>query len=290
MFRKIAVGMSIALAALLFVTQVVIPHSSKPKLRADAEAQRARLEKGREIILRACAAVGGLERWRAKHDVSFRLSDHWDVPASVWPTSNVETTQYYLLHRNIGRVELMTKHGHHQWGLFNGRPWAVLNGEIDSDGLKRAEYAITTNIYLFELPFKFLDAGAYPEFIGEEVRDGKTYDKVYVSFGLNVGYYPSDWFVAYFDHTTSRLSSMIYTNLQKSPSFVEYAATFDDYKGFDDLLIPTSVEVKMARPVSGIKVHHWRTNEVRFDVGFSEVFFSQPATTPISASMSVNMR
>lgn len=277
MLRRIAVAMSMALTALLLLTQVVIPDSSKPRLRADAEARHARLEKGREIILRAAAAVGGLERWRSKLDVSLRLSDHWSVPAGVWPSSKVESDHYYLLHRNIGRVEMHARRGLHQWGFFQGRPWALLNGETDSDGLKRAEYAISTSIYFFELPFKFLDDGAYPEFIGEEVREGKRFDKVYISFGLNTGYYPTDWYVAYFDHASGLLSSMIYTSVQGSPSFVEYSATFNDYRSLGGLLLPTRIEVNMARPLWGIKIHSWRISEVRFDTGLSEFFFSLPA-------------
>lgn len=285
MLRRMVVSMSIVLLVLLVVTQVVVPGSSKPKLRADGEARRARLEKGREIIMRAASAVGGLDTWRSRHDVSFRLSDHWTVPASVWPSSHVETTHYYLLHRNIGRVDLHTSKGYHQWGFFQDRPWAMLNGAIDPEGLKRAEYAITTYIYCFELPFKFLDAGAFPEFIGEEVHEGKSFDRVYISFGLNAGYYPSDWYVAYFDHATSLLAGMTYTSVQKSPSFVEYAATFNDYQAFDSLLIPTSIEVKMARPLPGITIHRWRVGEVKFDAGISEDFFSRPGAAMANAAV-----
>jgi len=288
MFRKIAVGMGIALAALLLVDQAVIPDSRKPKLRADAEARIARLEKGREILSRACAAAGGLEKWQGKHDVSFRLTDHWSLPVSVWPGSNVESTHYYLLHRNIGRVEMNTEKGFHQWGLLEGRPWALLNGEVDSPGVKQAEYAIKNFAYFFGLPFKFLDAGAYSEFVGEEIQNGRTYDKVYVSFGLNVGFYPTDWFLAYFDHATGRLASVIYTSVEKSPSFMEYVAAFDAYQEFEGLIVPTNVSVKMARPVSGIKIHEWQIRDLRFDAGLDETFFQLPNASQRHAVLSMS--
>lgn len=286
MFRKITISIGIALVVLLVVDHVVIPDSRKPKLRADAEARVARLEKGQAIIMNACAAAGGLERWRAKQDVSFRMVDRWSVPISVWPASNVEANHYYLLHRKIGRVEMNTDEGLHQWGLYQKKPWALLNGVIDSNGLKRADYAISNFVYFFEMPFNFLDAGAYPEFVGEEILDGRTYDKVYVSFGLNVGHYPTDWYLAYFDKATGRLSSLAYTSLEKSPSFVEYSATFDDYQEVDGLIIPTAVAVKLSRPISEVRIHQWQISDVRFDTGLPETFFKLPdGNSPETMSM-----
>ena len=280
MLRRIAVGLSIALSALLLLTQVVIPHSRRPKLRADSDAVIARLEKGRAIILQASNAAGGLERWQSKRDVSFRLTDVSHIPKCVWPEKKVETTQHYLLHRNVGRIDARTTKGFHQWGLFEKKPWALLNGKIDSDGVKNADYVIANFDYFFGLPFKFLDAGAYPEFVGEETQDGKIYDKVYVSFGLNVGKYPTDWYLAYFDHATRRLASVIYTSVEKSPSFVEYRASFDDYEKIDGLFMPTTVSVKMSRPISGIKIRDWRIHDIRFDTGLTEAFFRMPDSSP----------
>jgi hypothetical protein len=290
MFRKIAVGISIALAVLLVVDQVVIPDSRKPKLRADAEARVARLEEGRAIVMNACAAAGGIERWRAKQDVSFHLVDRWSLPISVWPAMNVEATHHYLLHRNIGRVEMNTKDGLHHWGLFDGRPWALLNGVVDANGVKRAEYAISNFIYFFEMPFKFLDAGAYAEFVGDEILDGKTCDKVYVSFGLNVGYYPTDWYLVYFDKATGRLASVTYTSLEKSPSFVEYNATFDGYQEVEGIVMPTQVAVKMSRPIPEIRIHQWQISNIRFDAGLGEAFFKLPQPAPGNAASTMSMR
>jgi len=284
MLRRIGVGLSIALAALLLLTQVVIPHSRRPKLRADAEARLARLEKGREIVLQACKAAGGLETWQNKKDVSFRLTDEWHAPHCFWPEKKVETMQHYLLHRNAGRIEARTGKGLQQWGLFENKPWALLNGKVDSDGLKNADYVISNFDYFFALPFKFLDTGAYPEFVGEETQDGKIYDKVYVSFGLNVGKYPTDWYLAYFDHATGRLTSVIYTSIEKSPSFVEYRASFDDYEEMDGLFMPTTVSIKMSRPLSGIKIRDWRIQEVRFDTGLTEAFLKMPDISPPAIS------
>jgi hypothetical protein len=275
-FRKITSGIIITLVLLLVVDQVVIPDSRRPKLRSDAEAQAARLEKGRSIIMNACAAAGGIERWRSKQDVSLRLADNWRLPIGVWPESNLEAMHYYLLHRKIGRVEMESKKGLHQWGLYRNRPWALLNGIKDSDGIKDADYAISSFIYFFEMPFNFLDEGAYPEFVGEEIIDGKVYEKVYVSFGLNFGFYPTDWYLAYFDKTAGRLAFVVYTSLEKSPSFVEYNAAFDDYREIGGLIIPTSVVVKMSRPISGIRIHEWKISDVRFDGGLSDEFFKMP--------------
>jgi hypothetical protein len=287
MLRKLSVITIMAVGVILFLTQIVIPHSSKPKLRADAEARLGRLERGRQIILNACAVAGGLETWRSKRDVSLRLMDEWNLPISIWPAKRVESLHSYLLHRNIGRVEMSTRHGLHQWGLFNGVPWALLNGEIDANGIKRAEFAIRNFAYFFELPFKFLDNGAYPEFVGEETENGKVYEKVYVSFGLNVGFYPTDWYLAYFDKASGYLAAVTYTSVEKSPSLFEYTATFTDYQNFAGLAIPTRVKVDMARPISGITIHQWQVNDVRFDKGLDEAFFEQPGERADKAAWSL---
>jgi hypothetical protein len=266
----------------------VIPHSRKPQLGADAEARLSRLEKGRAIVLRACEVAGGLENWKSKRDVSFRLNDCWYLPASFWPEEKVESTHYYLLHRNSGRVDFQSSTGLHQWGLFQSKPWALLNGKIDSDGLKKAGYVIGNFDYFFELPFKFLQSGAYPEFVGEEHRDGRLLEKVYVTFGLNVGRYPTDWYLAYFDQATGRLNSMIYTSLDESPAYIEYQATFDAYRNFDGIEVPTKVAVELSRPIPSVKIHEWVVDGVRFDTGVSEAFFTMPLPTSAPATMSMN--
>src|SRR5262245_17916635 len=48
----------------------------RPVPRNPIARQHARQE-GRALIERACAAAGGIERWRSIKDVSFRLDDRW---------------------------------------------------------------------------------------------------------------------------------------------------------------------------------------------------------------------
>jgi hypothetical protein len=282
-----AVFTVLLISTLLLVNQVVIPHVRRS--RGNAEMRRFRLEKGREVIARAVAAHGGFAAWQSKADVSFHLFDRWNAGAGavvagwldLWPSRSVETTQYYLLGKNAGRIEMNTDAGRHVWGYSNLRPWALLNGRIDAENISRARFAIPAVDYFFELPYKFLDRGAFPEFVNEVKSNGRIYDRVRVSFGLNAGNYPPDEYVADFDQATGRLSHLEYTMREKTPSYVAFGADLSNYQAFDGIWIPTQIAFSIIEPLVCLPLHQWQISEVRFNTGVDEKFFS-PADLRLS--------
>jgi hypothetical protein len=271
------------IASLLFVAQVVIPHVRRS--RPANELRQHALQKGREVIQRAVQAHGGLKAWQNKVDASFRLIDEWHSPAgavfasvmNVWPEREVETVQHYLLRRNAGRIEMATGKGQHVWGYFDFRPWAKLNGEVDEESLERANFTIPAISYLFELPYKFFDKGAFPEFVNEVWHGDRIYDRVRITFGLNAGRYPTDTYVADFDQETGRLAYLEYTAREKLPDYFEFSAAFGEHQQIDGLWIPARVDFKMTAPLLSLALHNWRISEVRFDTGVEESFFKPAA-------------
>jgi hypothetical protein len=272
------------ISALLLVNQVVIPHVRRS--RGKDEMRLFRLQKGREIIARAIAAHGGLQAWQSKSDASFRMTDKWNSGVSglvagwldMWPARTVDTKQFHLLRQNAGRVELSTEAGRHVWGYSNLRPWALLNGRIDAENVSRARFTIPAVDFLFELPYRFIDNGAFPEFVNEVKHKGGIYDRVRIAFGLNAGNYPPDEYAADFDQETGRLARLEYTVREKLARCITLSADFNNYQIVDGLLIPTQVDFGMAEPFS-LSLHQWQISDVRFDNEIGENFFvpSEPA-------------
>jgi hypothetical protein len=295
MLKRMAVFTVLLISALLLVNQVVIPHVRRS--RGKGEMRLFRLQKGREVIARAAAAHGGLEAWQSKANVSFRLIDKWRSGAAalaagwldMWPARTVDTRQSYLLHSGSasnntevrGRIELNTEAGRHVWGYSGLRPWALLNGRIDAANVSRARFTIPAIEYLFALPYKFLDKGVFPEFVNEVKYDGRIYDRVRVTFGLNAGKYPPDEYVADFDHENGRLARLEYTVREKTPSYVAFSANFKNYEENDGIWIPAQVDFSMIEPLVCLPLHQWQISEVRFNAGVEEKFFS-PADLMLS--------
>jgi hypothetical protein len=278
------------ISGLLVVNQVVIPHVRRS--RGHDELRVMRLQKGREVIAKAIAAYGGLEAWQSKANVSFRLKDKWNSGAGtmvadwldMWPAREVETVQHYLLRSDSsssqanevrGRIEMDTEKGHHVWSYSDLRPWALLNGRLDPENMGRARFTIPAIDYFLELPYKFLDSGAFPEFVNEIRRDGRVYERVRIAFGLNAGNYPPNEYVADFDQETGRLAHMEYTVREKLSRYLALRADFRSYQLVDGVWIPTQVDFGMAEPIS-LDLHQWQISEVRFNTGVDESFFSPP--------------
>jgi hypothetical protein len=275
------------ISALLLVNQVVIPHVRRS--RGNDEMRLFRLQKGREIIARAIAAHGGLEAWQSKFDVSFRMIDKWNSGAGavvadwldMWPSRAVDTKQYYRLRQNAGRIELNTEAGRHVWGYSDFKPWALLNGRIDAENVSRARFTIPAVDYLFELPYKFFDKGAFPEFVNEVKHDDGIYDRVRIAFGLNAGSYPPDEYVADFDQIDGRLARLEYTVREKTPSYVTFSANFSNYEEIDGIWIPARIDFSIVEPLVCLPLHQWQISDVRFNTGVEEKFFS-PADLRLS--------
>jgi len=266
------------IAALLLVNQVVIPHVRRS--RGHNELRHLCLQKGRAIVAKAIAAHGGIEAWRNKIDISFRMNDKWNSPMGaalldMWPERKVETRQHYLLRQNAGRIEMETAAGHHIWGYSNFHPWALLNGQVDSENVKSAHFTVPMINYLLELPYRFLDNGAFPEFVNEVKHGDRLYDRVRVTFGLNAGNYPANEYVADFDQQTGRLAFLEHTVREKLPSYFTFRADFNEYQQIDGIWLPSQINFHLIEPLVDCALHSWQISGARFNTGVNEDFFAR---------------
>jgi len=281
MLKRMVLATVLLIAALLLVNQVVIPHVRRS--RGHDELRQFCLQKGRETVMKAIATHGGLAAWQNKVDISFHLHDQWNSPAGaalfgwldMWPERSVDTRQHYLLRQNTGRIEMTAAADRHVWGYRDFKPWALLNDRVDEENIARAYFTVPMINYLVELPYRFLDNGAFPEFVNEVKHDGRLYDRVRITFGLNAGNYPPDEYIADFDHLTGRLAFLEYTVREKLPGYVALRAAFENYQPFDGIWIPTQIKFHLAEPLGNLALHTWQISEVRFNTGVKESFFAR---------------
>jgi len=277
MLKRMVASTALFIAAMLVVTQVVIPRVRRS--RPDNEARLYRLEIGRDIVSRACEVAGGIDTWLSKSDASFWLEDTKGMLGglvSLWPSKNIQAKIEYLLHDNAGRIEMATRHGKHIWGIYRDLPWAALNNKVDDKNIVRADFAVNASSYFFKLPFKFMERGVYPEFIKEFNRDGHIYQRVRISFGLNSDFSPSDSFLADFDRESGRLVSLRYTLKEQMLGFIRLVAKFEDYQEFNGVWVPTTTRIETASSIAGLPVCSWKLRNVHFGNQLQESAFVPP--------------
>ena len=270
-------------SGLFVVNSVVIPHVRRSC--GHDEPRQLSLQKGREVILQAVAAHGGLNAWQNKTAMSLHLTDQWNaLPGAVfsnlinmWPERKVETQQHHLLHQRASRLEMNTENGKHIWGYRNFQPWAFLNDQIDAPNIRRAGLTLPLSHYLLSLPYRFLETGALPHFENEFKEGPRVFDRVRVVFGLNAGSYPTNEYLADFDQATGRLARVEYTLIEKMPGYVTFRADFENYQQFDGLWMPTQINFHFRNPLADLPLNRWQISGVRFNTGAVENFFAREA-------------
>lgn len=283
MLKRMFLFTVLLFGGLFLVNSVVIPHVRRS--RGHSELRQLSQQKGRDVIAQAVAAHGGLATWQSKVDVSLQLTDRWNsLPGAVfssvinmWPEREVETQQHHLLHRPASRLEMNTPAGKHVWGWRDFQPWAFLNNQTNPENIRRADLTLPLSRYLLALPYRFLDAGAYPHFVNEIKEGGRVFDRVRVVFGLNAGTYPPNEYVADFDQATGRLAHLEFTLLEKMPGYVTFRADFANYQQFDGLWMPTQIDFRLVKPLCDLPLHRWQISAVRFNTGVDDSFFAREA-------------
>jgi hypothetical protein len=167
-----------------------------------------------------------------------------------------------------------TEAGRHVWGYRDLHAWALLNGRLDAENISRAHFTVPLINYLLELPYRFRDRGAFPEFVNEVKHGSRIYDRVRVTFGLNAGNYPPNEYIADFDQGTGRLAYLEYTVREKLPRCVTLRADFAGYQQIDGIAIPAQIQFRLVEPLVDLPLHTWQISEVRFNTGMPEAFFS----------------
>jgi hypothetical protein len=177
MLRRTALPTALLIAALALVP-------------ASAVAQDAQA-----VADRVLQALGGKEAWDNTRYLHFtfagRRSHWWDKWNGRYRVEgqNREGQKYVVL------TNLNTKEG---TAYLNGQK---AEGEQAKQLLDAAYGAWVNDTYWLLMPYKLKDPGVSLSYAGEETIDGKTYDKLALSF-QNVGLTPGDRYWAYINRDT----------------------------------------------------------------------------------------
>jgi hypothetical protein len=170
-------------AALLVLALIPLPGSAQDAPSANSVADRV------------MKALGGQEAWDNTRYLRFSFAgrrthwwDKWTGRHRI-EGQNREGQKYVVL-ENIN-----TKEG---TAYLEGRK---AEGEKAAELLKNAYGAWINDTYWLLMPYKLRDPGVNLSYAGEETIDGKTYDKLALSFA-NVGLTPGDRYWAYINRDT----------------------------------------------------------------------------------------
>ena len=175
-------------------------------LAAQGAAQAPTAE---SVAAHVMQALGGQQAWDNTHYIRFnfvgRRAHWWDKWSGrhrvEWDSKE---KQHYVVLENVN-----TKEGK-AW--LDGKP---LDGEKAKEALENAYGAWVNDTYWLIEPYKLRDPGVNLSYDGEETIDGKTYDKLALSFG-KVGLTPGDRYWVYVNRDTGLVDRWAYI-LQDMP-------------------------------------------------------------------------
>lgn len=175
------------LGTVLFAVLALVLVASPAAAETDTQAV--------EIAERTLEAMGGAEAWESTRFLrfdffGFRLH-HWDryTGRHRFEGQTREGQSYVVLH-DIQKRE--------------GRAWLdgkELEGDDLAEWLERAYGAWINDTYWLIMPYKLRDPGVHLSYDGEASEDGKTFDKLKLTFD-GVGLTPGDTYWAWIDRET----------------------------------------------------------------------------------------
>ncbi|MFL6196706.1 MAG: hypothetical protein ACJ75H_21160 [Thermoanaerobaculia bacterium] len=155
------------------------------------------------VLDRLTTALGGRQAWDNTRYIHFtfagRRTHSWDK----WTgrhrlEGTTQDGKKYLVLENVNTKE--------------GTAWVdgqKLEGDKAQEMLKNAYGAWINDTYWLIEPYKLRDPGVNVTYAGEEAIDGKTYDKLAVSFG-QVGLTPGDRYWVYVNRSTGLMDRWAY--------------------------------------------------------------------------------
>ena len=186
MSRRGAVTGSLLISALALVP---LPGSAQPTAQSVADSMQQ--------------ALGGKKAWDDTRYLHFtfagRRTHWWDKWTGRYRLEgDTKEKQHYVVLENVN-----TKEG---TAYLDGKK---LEGDKAKEMLENGYGAWVNDTYWLLMPYKIQDPGVNLTYEGEESIDGKTYDKLGLSFG-KVGLTPGDRYTAYINRETHLMDRWAY--------------------------------------------------------------------------------
>ncbi len=148
--------------------------------------------------------------------------------------------------------------------------WTDATDEKTRANLKGTRFYKNLWFYFFGLPFVTADPGANQQDLPEATLDGKTYNRVKITFGENIGDAPDDQYILWLDQQTGQLELINYSvtyGRGASASEKYNAIVFNEWQEVNGLKVPKK-----------FKGHVWEDNklgDVKYEFEFGNISFEK---------------
>ncbi len=252
------------IAFTLFVFACEAPKKAEKEAKAEMEAKKEAIKKEVKVpttlFEKSVAFHGGLETWNSFGTLKFDR-----VSAQGTSTHTLDLKNRNELIKNPESTLTFT-----ETGYWNNPDQVNEKGERQNPRFFRNLW-----FYFFGLPFVTADPGANQETMEDATLDGKTYNRVKITFGENVGDAPDDQYILWLDPTTKQLELINYSvtyGKGKEASEKYNVIVFNEWQTVNGLKVPKA-----------FKGHAWEDNkigDVRYEFEFSNVSFSTERPDP----------
>ncbi len=267
--------------AIFVVTLMTLVSACTADLRPDAIRENGiksnSEERGRKLLRELPEAHGGLAAWRDHGNARVVLRDEWPswvtrTAAMPWFENNQLLEVTIRLGQDDGRVRFAEAPNKDlEWGLQDWTTYTVSpDGELRFEDDETIRFWVPTVGYFFEAPFRLWEADVV-SWIGEEKVDGRTYDKVFLSWGKAEPQATIDQYVAWIDRETGRLGFLAYT-VRDIMQSVEGFMRYTNYEQIDGIWVArTMAVVDGTDTMEGL--HRMEVESVKFGVELPPNYF-----------------
>ncbi len=267
------VGGVVFVALNLAYTFLYLADLQPESLRAGISgAQKAR---GRALLTRL-AQVHGATAYQQHETITFKGTDRWfgamGAVVNPFPLASQSFVVDAVLRSRSARFRLTNgARSGDLWGfrerdLYHQPKGGKLEFQPDDDlsAMTPASFLIPTYRYFVEFPFQ-IQTGEIVAALEPKAHEGRTFDRVYVTWGDAKAHRKSDQYIVWLDQQTGRLARLEYTIRDFASSAVG-VAEYASFQSVGGILLPKRISVGVVLPTGGsLAVHEIVVNEASFD-------------------------
>lgn len=247
-----------------------------PALSGVQELPVDRVREGRKLLAAMMEAHGGKQRWKSLRTAVVDMRDDWPNPvtrwaASPWADNDSKMRVSMRLGRDLYRLDFLE-------GQLAGSAWGIqqwVTYQVNSDNELRfgkdrdVWFWVPTMGYFFEAPFRLAD-GEYIASMGEAKAGGKTYDRVFITWGSVEPDAKIDQYVAWISRETGLLTYLEYTVRDVTASFYG-CMHYSKYHEVDGIQVARSMMTVDGPGSTSNSLHEIKVDAVDFGVTLPDV-------------------